>query len=50
MHMLAGPRGQAGQALSEFALVLAMVAVIILVVVLFLSGELLVIVNAIGNH
>ena len=49
MHMLDERRRQAGQALAEFAMILAMVAVILLVVVLFLSGKLLIIQDALGK-
>jgi Flp pilus assembly pilin Flp len=47
--MLDERSGQAGQALAEFAMILAMVAVILLVIVLFLSGKLLIIQDAFGK-
>jgi Flp pilus assembly pilin Flp len=49
MNTLEERRSQAGQALAEFAMILAMVAVILLVVVLFLSGKLLIIQDALGK-
>jgi hypothetical protein len=50
MHTSGERRRQAGQALADFAMVLAMVAIIVLVVVLFLSGKLQAAVDAIGSH
>jgi Flp pilus assembly pilin Flp len=50
MHTLDERRGRAGQALAEYALLLAMVAIIVVVIVLFLSGKLQVVVDAIGSR
>ena len=50
MNLFGGRKLQAGGALADFAMVLAMVAIIVLVVVLFLSGKLQAAVDAIGSH
>jgi Flp pilus assembly pilin Flp len=50
MHAVDGRRGQAGQGIAEYALILGMIAIIATVILLFLSGKLLAVLSAIGSN
>jgi pilus assembly protein Flp/PilA len=49
MHVLDGRRGQAGQGLAEYALILALIAIAAVLALLFLSGRIQVILSLIGS-
>lgn len=49
MHVFEGRRGQAGQGLAEYALILALIAIAAVVALMFLSGVIQSILSQIGN-
>ena len=49
MHVLDDRRGQAGQGLAEYALILALIAIAAVLALLFVSGRIQVILSLIGS-
>ncbi|MGD0247999.1 MAG: Flp family type IVb pilin [Candidatus Limnocylindrales bacterium] len=49
MKVYGGPRGQAGQGLAEYALILALIAIAAVLALLFLSGAITSILSLIGH-
>ena len=49
MHVLDNRRGQGGQGLAEYALILALIAIAAVLALLFVSGRIQVILSLIGS-